>query len=69
MLLPYGQIGSGQLHFLQGAEMSKNKLGLLTFGLVLLGFVLFVKTGSFLLFALLILSAALLVFSKNTFTK
>ncbi len=49
--------------------MSKNKLGLFTFGLVLLGFVLFVKTGSFLLFALCILSAAFLVFSKNTFIK
>ena len=37
--------------------MSRDKLGLFVFGLVLLGFVIFVKTGSALLFSLGILSA------------
>jgi len=49
--------------------MSRNKLGLIIFGLVLLGFVVFVKTGSALLFSLGILSAAFLIFSKNKFIK
>ena len=49
--------------------MSRDKLGLLIFGLALLGFVVFVKTGSFLLFSLGIISAALLIFSKNKFIK
>ena len=49
--------------------MSRDKLGLLAFGLVLLGFITFVKTGSFLLFALGIVSVAVLVFSKSKFIK
>ena len=49
--------------------MSRNKLGLIIFGLVLLGFVVFVKTGSALLFSLGIVSAAFHIFSKNKFIK
>jgi hypothetical protein len=49
--------------------MSRDKLGLFVFGLVLLGFVVFVKTGSVLLFSLGIISAAFLIFSKNKFIK
>ena len=49
--------------------MSRNKLELIIFGLVLLGFVVFVKTGSALLFSLGIVSAAFLIFSKNKFIK
>ena len=49
--------------------MSRDKLGLFAFGLVILGFAVFVKTGSFLLFSLGILSAAFLIFSKSKFIK
>ena len=49
--------------------MSRDKLGLLAFGLVLLGFIAFVKTGSFLLFALGIVSVAVLIFSKSKYIK
>jgi hypothetical protein len=47
--------------------MSRDKLGLFAFSLVLIGFVVFVKTGSFLLFAIGIISVAFLIFSKNKF--
>jgi len=47
--------------------MSRDKLGLFPFGLVLIGFIVFVKTGSFILFSIGILSAAVLVFSKSKF--
>jgi hypothetical protein len=50
-------------------KMSRDKLGLFAFGLVLLGFVVFVKTGSFFLFSVGILSVAVLVFSKSKFIK
>ncbi len=49
--------------------MSRDKLGLFAFGLVLIGFVVFVKTGSFFLFSIGIVSVALLVFSKSKFIK
>ena len=49
--------------------MSRDKLGLFAFGLVLLGFIVFVKTGSFLLFSVGIISVAFLIFSKNKFIK
>ena len=49
--------------------MSRDKLGLFAFGLVLLGFIVFVKTGSFLLLSVGIISVAFLVFSKNKFIK
>jgi len=49
--------------------MSRNKLGLFAFGLVLIGFIVFMKTGSFLLFSIGIISAAFLVFSKNKLIK
>jgi len=49
--------------------MSRDKLGLFAFGLVLLGFIVVVKTGSFLLFAIGIFSVAFLVFSKSKFIK
>lgn len=45
--------------------MSKDRLGLFPFALVVLGFIVFVKTGSFLLFSIGIISAAVLVFSKS----
>jgi hypothetical protein len=51
----------------QGESMSRKKLGLIAFGLTLLGFIVFVKTGSLLLFAIGIICAALLIFSKNKF--
>jgi hypothetical protein len=54
---------------LESDEMSRDKLGLFVFGLVLIGFVVFVKTGSFLLLAIGFLSVAFLVFSKNKFIK
>jgi len=47
--------------------MSRDKLGLFAFSLALIGFVVFVKTGSFLLFAIGIISVAFLIFSKNKF--
>jgi len=47
--------------------MSRKKLGLIAFGLTLLGFIVFVKTGSLLLFAIGIICVALLIFSKNKF--
>jgi len=47
--------------------MSRDKLGLFAFGLVLLGFIVAVKTGSFLLFAVGIISVAYLVFSKSKY--
>jgi hypothetical protein len=47
--------------------MSRKKLGLIAFSLTLLGFIVFVKTGSLLLFAIGIICAALLIFSKNKF--
>jgi hypothetical protein len=49
--------------------MSRDKLGMFAFGLVLIGFVVFVKTGSFFLFSIGIVSVALLVFSKSKFIK
>ena len=49
--------------------MSRDKLGLFAFGLVLLGFIIFVKTGSFLLFSVGIVSVAFLIFSKSKFIK
>jgi len=49
--------------------MSRDKLGLFAFGLLLLGFIVVVKTGSFLLFAIGIVSVAFLVFSKSKFIK
>jgi hypothetical protein len=49
--------------------MSRDKLGLFAFGLVLIGFLVFVKTGSFLLFAVGILSVAFLIFSKSKYIK
>ena len=49
--------------------MSRNKLGLFAFGLVLIGFIVFMKTGSFLLFSIGIISAAFLVLSKNKLIK
>ena len=49
--------------------MSRDKLGLIAFGLVLLGFIAFVKTGSFLLFAIGIVSVAVLLFSKSKYIK
>jgi hypothetical protein len=49
--------------------MSRDKLGLFTFGLVLIGFVVFVKTGSYLLFVLGIVSVAFLIFSKSKYIK
>jgi hypothetical protein len=51
----------------QGKRMSRDKLGLIAFGLALLGFIVFVKTGSLLLFAIGIICVALLIFSKNKF--
>ena len=51
----------------QGESMSRKKLGLIAFSLTLLGFIVFVKTGSLLLFAIGIICAALLIFSKNKF--
>jgi len=47
--------------------MSRDKLGLIAFGLALLGFIVFVKTGALLLFVIGIVSVAVLVFSKNKF--
>ena len=47
--------------------MSRDKLGLIAFGLALLGFVVFVKTGSLLLFIIGMVSVAVLVFSKSKF--
>jgi hypothetical protein len=49
--------------------MSRDKLGLFAFGLVLLGFIILVKTGSFLLFAVGIVSVAFLIFSKSNYIK
>jgi hypothetical protein len=49
--------------------MSRDKLGLFTFGLVLIGFVVLVKTDSYLLFALGIVSVAFLIFSKSKYIK
>jgi hypothetical protein len=49
--------------------MSRDKLGLFAFGLVLIGFLVFVKTGSFLLFAVGILSVAFLIFAKSKYIK
>jgi hypothetical protein len=49
--------------------MSRDKLGLLGFGLVLIGFIVYVKTGTFLIFAAGILSVAYLIFSKSKFIK
>lgn len=49
--------------------MSRDKLGLFPFALIVLGFIVFVKTGSFLLFSVGIVSAAVLVFSKSKFIK
>ena len=51
----------------QGKCMSRDKLALIAFGLALLGFIVFVKTGSLLLFAIGIICVALLIFSKNKF--
>jgi hypothetical protein len=49
--------------------MSRDKLGLFAFALVLMGFIVFVKTGSFLLFSVGIVSVAFLIFSKSKFIK
>jgi len=49
--------------------MSIDKLGLFTFGLVLIGFVVLVKTGSYILFAIGIASVAFLIFSKSKYIK
>jgi len=49
--------------------MSRDKLGLFGFGLVLIGFIVYVKTGTFLIFAVGILSVAYLIFSKNKFIR
>lgn len=63
------KVSCDKLNYLGKDDMSRDKLGLFAFGLVLFGFAVFVKTGSFLLFAIGILSVALLVFSKNKFIK
>jgi len=47
--------------------MSRDKLGLIAFGLALLGFIIFVKTGSLILFVIGMICVAVLVFSKNKF--
>jgi hypothetical protein len=47
--------------------MSRDKLGLIAFGLALLGFIVFVKTGSLLLFVIGMVCVVVLVFSKNKF--
>jgi hypothetical protein len=49
--------------------MSRDKLGLFAFGLTLLGFIIFVKTGSAIIFILGFIAVAFLVFSKNKFIK
>jgi hypothetical protein len=49
--------------------MSRDKLGLFGFGLVLIGFIVYVKTGTFLIFATGILAVAYLIFSKSKFIK
>jgi hypothetical protein len=49
--------------------MSRDKLGLFGFGLALIGFVVYVKTGSLLIFAVGLLSVAYLIFIKNKFIK
>jgi len=49
--------------------MSRDKWGLFAFGLAFLGFVIYVKTGSFLLFAVGIVCVAFIIFSKNKHIK
>jgi len=49
--------------------MSRAKLGLFAYGLTLLGFIVFVKTGSVFIFILGFISVAVLVFSKGKFIK
>jgi len=49
--------------------MSRAKLGLFAYGLTLLGFVLFVKTGSAFIFFIGFISVAVLVFSTSKFIK
>jgi hypothetical protein len=51
--------------FLRKYLMSRDKWGLFAFGLAFLGFIVYVKTGSFLLFAVGIVCAALINFSKS----
>jgi len=49
--------------------MSRDKWGLFAFGLAFLGFIVYIKTGSFLLFAVGIVSVAFLIFSKSKHIK
>ena len=49
--------------------MSRDKWGLFAFGLALLGFIIYVKTGSFLLFAIGIVCVAVIIFSKSKHIK
>jgi hypothetical protein len=49
--------------------MSRDKLGLFAFGLTLLGFIVFVRTNSYILFSIGIVSVALLIFIKNKYIK
>ena len=45
--------------------MSRDKLGLFAFGLTLLGFIILVRTNSYILFSIGIVSVAFLIFSKT----
>ncbi len=49
--------------------MSRDKLGLFAFGLTLLGFIILVRTNSYILFSIGIVSVAFLVFTKNKYIK
>jgi hypothetical protein len=45
--------------------MSRDKWGLFAYGLTVLGLIVYIREGSFLLFALGILSVAFLIFFKS----
>jgi len=49
--------------------MSRDKLGLFAFGLTLLGFIILVRTNSYILFSIGLVSLALLIFIKNKYIK
>jgi hypothetical protein len=49
--------------------MSRDKLGLFAFGLTLLGFIILVRTNSYILFSIGLVSVALLIFIKNKYIK
>ncbi len=49
--------------------MSRDKWGLFAFGLAFLDFIVYVKTGSFLLFAIGIVFVAVIIFSKSKYIK